>query len=968
MTQYTENQHVGDFIVTKALPIDELQMELVELIHRPTGAQVMYLACDDDENLFSLSFRTLPSNSNGVAHILEHTVLCGSKKFPVKDPFFAMSRRSLNTFMNAMTGSDFTCYPAASQVDKDFYNLLEVYLDAVFHPDLKEMSFLQEGHRLEYETADDVTSPLQYKGVVFNEMKGNLVSPERRLWNGLMEHLVPDLPYAFNSGGDPKEIPDLTYDGLKAFHEEYYHPSHCLFFFYGNIPLEKHLDFIEKNALSNVKPLPALAPLKAQKRFTKPRKCEIAYPTHESDLTKKSYLSYSWLTAKATEQEDVLALTVLDAILMDTDASPLKYALLNSKLCRQAESYLDNEMSEVPLVIICRGCDSEDLDPIAKVIFDVFETLEKEGIPDEMIASAMHQIELSRTEISGDYGPFGLNLYMRAALSQQQGCDAENALRIHTLFDHLREKAKDKAYFPSLIRKYILNNPHYLKLIMQPDPDLNKNELLAERQVLDVIQQKLSESEKKTLVKQAQALDAFQEKMEHQTIDCLPKIGLEDIPKETKNFPLHMENFQELTIYHHACFTNQMLYVDLLYDLPHLTEEELPYAYLMSTLLTQLGSGGRSYQENLQEMHASVGGIGAYISLFPQLNEPNHLKPTFGFRGRALFRNREKLFSLIKDFITQPRLDEKERIKELLMQIYTSLQNKLQRSPLSFAIQKTLSGNCQSSYINDAWHGLKYYHFIEKLVQEDDIATLMQKFENLKEKFFHLQKPHLVISCDQNEYATIKAAQFYGINAFSSKNVAPWQDEFSLPKITSSAHLISSPVAFTCVGFQMPPLIGALSIASQLLDHIYLHKLIREKGGAYGSGANYGVITGNFYFYTYRDPHIVQSLEAIQTAIAEIAKGNFTERDLEEAKISLIQQFDTPVSPGSRASIAYAWMREGKTLETRQKFRNEILSLTSKEIQAAVTKHLLNKEGIVTTFSGKELLEKENPSFPIFPL
>ncbi len=235
----------GDFVVTKCHPIDEIGAVLRELSHLPTGATVMHIAADDPENLFCLSFQTLPASSNGAAHILEHTVLCGSKAFPVKDPFFSMSRRSLNTFMNALTGSDFTCYPAASQVQKDFYNLLTVYIDAVFHPNLQFFSFLQEGHRLEFTEPNNPQSPLIYKGIVFNEMKGSLTSIDNRLWHLLMEKLLPDLPYAFNSGGDPKEIPKLTYEELVNFHKTYYHPSRCLFFFYGNLPLQGHLDFIE---------------------------------------------------------------------------------------------------------------------------------------------------------------------------------------------------------------------------------------------------------------------------------------------------------------------------------------------------------------------------------------------------------------------------------------------------------------------------------------------------------------------------------------------------------------------------------------------------------------------------------------------------------------------------------------------------------------------------------------------------
>nr|NGX38545.1 hypothetical protein [Chlamydiota bacterium] len=417
-----EGQKYGDFVLVNYQPIEELQIVMRELIHEPTGAQVMHLENDDPENLFCLSFKTLPDSSNGAAHILEHTVLCGSRKFPIKDPFFSMNRRSLNTFMNAMTGSDFTCYPASSQVEKDFYNLLEVYLDAVFHPQLKELSFLQEGHRLEFTTPGDPTSPLEFKGIVYNEMKGALSSTDSRVWHAMLEALVPDLPYSYNSGGDPKDIPDLSHAQLIEFHEKFYHPSRCLFFFYGNFPLQKHLDFIVENALQGAQKLPPLDGIGHQERFKAPVKEQFSYPTSETeDLETKNIHAFGWLTTPLLNQEEVLALSVLDSVLMDTDASPLKKALLDTKLCIQADSFLDTEMTEVPFVMLFRGCRGDVADKIEKALFDNLKIIAKEGIPFHLVEASIHQLEFARTEIGGDHSPFGLTLFMRSALAKQHG-------------------------------------------------------------------------------------------------------------------------------------------------------------------------------------------------------------------------------------------------------------------------------------------------------------------------------------------------------------------------------------------------------------------------------------------------------------------------------------------------------------------------------------------------------------------
>ena len=428
-------QTYKNFRFTKFFPLPELQSDLIELIHEPTGARIMHIANEDPENLFCLAFQTLPTRSNGVAHVLEHTVLCGSQKFPIKDPFFSMSRRSLNTFMNALTGQDFTCYPASSLVEKDFYNLLEVYLDAVFSPQLKKLSFLQEGHRLEFSSVKDIESPLRYQGIVFNEMKGAMASADSRLWHHIMEHLVPDLPYHYNSGGDPKEIVNLTYGDLLDFHRIFYHPSRCLFFFYGNLELAKHLDFIEEMALKNVKKLAPLPPIPLQKRFKTPIEKVNFFPIQsDEDLENQCQIAFCFLTAHLSWQSDILALSLIEILLLDTDASPLKMALLQSGMCLEVDSLLDTEMSEIPFILICKGCNQKNTQKLKKFIFKTITQFIAKPIDLILIEAAIQQLEFDRTEIHGGSDPYGLNLFFRSGLIKLHGIDPEEGLKIHTLF------------------------------------------------------------------------------------------------------------------------------------------------------------------------------------------------------------------------------------------------------------------------------------------------------------------------------------------------------------------------------------------------------------------------------------------------------------------------------------------------------------------------------------------------------
>lgn len=963
-------QSTHDFLVTKAKEIPELQCELLELVHLPTGAQVMHLANDDPENLFCLSFRTLPDSSNGVAHILEHTVLCGSEKFPVKDPFFAMTRRSLNTFMNALTGSDFTCYPAATQVHKDFYNLLEVYLDAVFHPNLNELSFLQEGHRLEFATPSDPHSPLEHKGIVFNEMKGALTSGTARLAEAMNAALFPNLTYGYNSGGDPKDIPKLNYHELCAFHQQYYHPSRCLFFFYGNMPLEKHLDFIAQHALKDVKRQEPIPPLPMQPRHEKPVRLKVEYPiSAEEDLADKAIISFGWLTCHILKQQEVLALSILEIILMDTDASPLKLALLKSGLCKQASANMDDDISEVPMIITLKGCEASDAEKLEAVVRQTLEEVVEKGIPLEAIENALHQLEFYRSEITGNHTPFGLSLFMRSALLKQHGGNPEDGLMIHTLFDQIHHRyLQEPTYFTDLIRKYFLDNPHFVAITMVPNKEVGKQELEAEKAELSRIRSQLAPGQIKQIIEKAADLIDFQKKQEEEDIDLLPKISLEDIPKFSRQFALTQEKLGELQVFHHSCFTNGIVYADLVFELPDIKEEQLPIVRFFASILAQMGCGGRTYVETLQYIQAHTGGVGGGLAFNLQVKDYNLFFPTFSIRGKALHRKADKLFILMKEMVESVDFKDIPRLKEVLLKHYTSLHSTLTQSALRYSINLSASALDVPSKIANAWHGLEYYWAIKQIAEniDSEIHPLSEKLYHFQKMLMGLKNPHLVLTCDNALYDKLKKQKFYGLQQMQTKPYTQWKGNYPLKKIGDQGRVIASPVAFTSQVFKTVSYINpdapALSVAACLFDNLTLHPRIREQGGAYGGGAVNNTMSGNFYFYAYRDPNIYTTLKAFEESIANIAKGNFTKDDLEEAKLEVIQGLDAPVAPGSRGELAYSWMREGKTQEIRQAFRNRLLELTRDEVIRAVKAHIIPKhaKGALVVFAGKELLEKEN--------
>ncbi len=963
-------QTFKDFAITKYLPLNELKSTLIELIHEPTGARVLHIANDDPENLFCLSFQTLPNNSNGVAHILEHTVLCGSKKFPVKDPFFAMTRRSLNTYMNALTGQDFTCYPASSQVEKDFYNLLEVYLDAVFHPELKTVSFLQEGHRLEFVDAKNLHGPLQFQGVVYNEMKGAMSSSESRLWQALAKKLTPNLPYAYNSGGDPKEIPSLSYEDLLEFHSNFYHPSRCLFFFYGNLPLTQHLEFIVEKALKGVKKIPLLPPLPLQPRFTSPVSATDRYPiAKEESLERKTQVAFAWLTMPISNQGELLALCLLESILTDTDASFLKMALLKSGLCTQVESAIDVEMSEIPWTIICQGCEEKDAPGLKKVLFDALKEAASRPFTSMEIEASLHQLEFQRLEIGAEGIPFGLTLFMRAGLIKQHGSESENALLVHSLFNELRARLSDPDYLSSILHKYLLDNSHFVQLILKPDPNLEKEEQEEEHKRLAAIRSRLTEKEEKQIAKQTEQLAAYQESVENQSLECLPKVTLRDVPPHARDFSLKESKVDDLEISHHDCFTNHILYADLIYDLPSLSEEELSLVSLFVRLLPELGCGGRNYAENLDYQQAYIGGMDASLALHVTHADPNHCRPTFSLRGKTLYRNSDKLFTLFVDFAKSADFTDKERIKEWLEQHATDLQNRFTKNSLSYAIQTALSGFSSASFVYNRWHGLPYYQMVLKWVKEfgDPLIDELKRIQNL---ILGLRNPQLVLSCSEEQARFLKKENYYNLaSRLPKRSFAPWVGKYTLPKIDPQAYLIPAPVAFTASGMRtisyQDPKAPLLLISTELMGNLILHKEIREKGGAYGSGASYAPSTGNFNFFSYRDPNLSRTIDIFQKALEKIGAGNFNERELEEAKLGVIQTIDSPVPPSNRAMTAYSWKRAGRTLDLREAFRKKVLSAGKQEVADAVRDCLLPHARVIVSFLGQELLNKEKKKLKI---
>jgi Zn-dependent M16 (insulinase) family peptidase len=959
---------VGAFTLKAVNPVPEIRCVQREFIHRASGATVLHIEADDPENVFCLSFRTTPNSSDGVAHILEHTVLCGSDKYPVHDPFFSMTRRSLNTFMNAFTGQDFTCYPAASQVKEDFYNLLDVYVDAVFYPKIERFAFLQEGHRLEFEDAENPASPLSYKGIVYNEMKGALGSADARFWESMNAALFPDVTYGVNSGGDPKVIPELTHEGLKAFHSTYYHPSRCLFYFYGNLPIQDHLTYLEERVLAGVSNPGSLDDIPLQDRFRQRRSIVDEYPISEQDEEEgKTQIGLGWLTCRILDQLELLALSVLDIVLMDTDASPLKKALLRSGLCSEAELAISEELNEVPLVLKCKGCTSDAAPAILELVQNTLKELLQRGIPTSAVESALHQLELDRAEITGDSYPYGLSLFFRAGLLRQHAGQPEEALCIHSLFNQLHAKLENPDYLTGLIEKYLIHNPHQVLLTLNPSKDLEQREAADERARLDAIQKELSEDDARRLVKQARTLENYQTMHADDGGDLLPIISASAIPKDPDDFSLQGSKLAGADIHWHDTFTNQFIYADLVFDLPQMPEDDLWIAQLFAQLLSQVGTAGRDYTETLELQQEHTGGLDASFAVFANVRKPSSLSPGIIVSGKALRRKAGPFFALLRDMVQEPSFEDSARLRELLIKHAHLLEQSLAPQALNYAM--LLSGASHSAYsaLNSQWNGLPYYWKVRDLVNHLDerLPQLQKRLQQLAQTLMHQYHAQLVLSTDADSFALCQKERFWGLLDYRPQDSSPWKNGPQAQPLGDRGLIIPASVAFSSQVLPAVPYThcasAPLALAAKLANRCLLHKRIREQGGAYGGGASYQSTVGTFSFFAYRDPNLSQSALAFQEAAELLAQGNFSEEHLREAKLEMIQKLDSPLAPGSRGITAFSWNRQGLNFETRRAFRHKVLESGCNAIKKAAEEFLLPAipSSSLVSLSGKALLERE---------
>lgn len=955
------------FELLRRTPVDSLHVVVEEYRHRKTGAPHFHLAADNSENAFMVALRTVPTDSTGVAHILEHTALCGSERYPVRDPFFMMIRRSLNTFMNAMTSSDWTAYPFASQNRKDFWNLTDVYLDAVFFSRLEELDFAQEGHRIEFEKPDDPDSNLVFKGVVFNEMKGAMSSPVSTLWQELSRHMFPTTTYHFNSGGDPRHIPDLSYARLQEFYRVHYHPSNAVFMTYGDIPAHEHQERFETLALSRFEPLDRVITVGDEQRFTAPVTAEERYALDASEAAgDKTHIVIGWLLGRSISLEDQLKAHLMSGVLLNDGASPLRHALETTGLGAAPSPLCGLEDSSREMVFVCglEGSQAGNAAALEKLVFEVLHDVATNGVPQESIEAILHQLELDQREIGGDSYPYGLQLLLDALPTAIHRGDPVATLNLDPILEQLRQDIRDPDYIKNVVRDYLINNPHRVRLTLTPDTGLADERARDEAARLAAIRDGLGAADKARLIERAQALQARQQRQDDP--DVLPKVGLNDIPTHMHIPSGATEALGATPVTYFEQGTNGLVYQQIVVDLPDLEDELLEVAGLYTSCLTEVGVGARDYLETQAWQSSVSGGVYAYSTVRSMVDDEQSIAGYFVLSGKALARNHDRLTDLLRQTFERVRFDEADRIREIIAQTRARREASVTGHGHSLAMLAATSGMCPSAALAHQLRGLTGIQALKKLDdairQPAALQELLGRFDRIHRRIVAARRQFLVIG-EAERHAQFRADLADGWRGMEP--VAAGQPGFSLPAVRSrvqQAWLTSTQVNFSARAFPAVPAAhpdaAALTVLGGFLRNGYLHRAIREQGGAYGGGASYDSESASFRFYAYRDPRLTETLADFDRSIDWLLDGAHEWRQLEEAILGVISSIDKPASPAGEAKEAFHNALIGRTPELRERFRERITNVTLDDLKRVATAYLKPERASTAIVTSAATLKK----------
>ena len=941
----TRLKTVEDFKIPKAYTLQkaeyvkELDSFALVLKHNLSGARILVFSNEDDNKVFSIGFRTPPKDSTGVPHIIEHTVLCGSKHFPAKDPFVELVKGSLNTFLNAVTYPDKTLYPIASCNDKDFQNLMHVYMDAVFYPNIYEHEeiFKQEGWHYELESPED---DITYNGVVYNEMKGAFSSEESVLERYVMNSLFPDNTYGNESGGDPRDIPNLTYEDYLDFHRQYYHPVNSYIYLYGNMDMAEKLTFIDEHYLSAYDALEVDSEVTEEAAFTTPNRIVRECPIGEGeDEEENTYLSQNFCVGNSLDPKLYIAFQILDYALCSAPGAPLKQALVDCGVGKDVYSIYENGIRQPYFSVVAKDTSVEKEQEFLQVTEEVLKKLVKDGFDEKALLAGINYYEFKYREADFGSYPKGL-MYGLQVLDSWLYDDRLPFIHIEAneTFAELRGKVKT-GYFEGLVQKYLLENTHRSVVILQPKLGLLEEQEQKQREKMAQVKAAMSPEEIENVKETFQKLTEFQESEDaKEDLEKIPLLKREDMKKEA-NLPVNeVRSIGDTTLLYHDLFTNGIGYLRLIFRLDQIPGKYFPYIGILKGCLGLLNTEHYAYGDLFNEMNLVTGGMAAVNNVYGKLQDTDQFILTLELKTKVFYDRLAEAIDLMREIVMTSDFTDAKRLYEILAEGKSRMQAQMTSGGHSVAAGRALSYGSIPGAVSEEISGIPFYRLITDLEAHFDEKKeeLVEILQTLVKMIFRPENLMVDFVGEEKAVALLDAPVEAFKAALYMENV---EKEHYIPEISrkNEGFLTSGQVNYVCragnfrkSGLQYT---GALRVLKVMMGYEYLWVNVRVKGGAYGCMCSFGR-SGDSYFVSYRDPNLGKTIETYEKAADAIAEFTADERTMTQYIIGAVSDLDVPMNPAAKGLYSLSAYMTGLDNATLQRERDELLAATEEDIRA----------------------------------
>ena len=941
--------------------VEEVNSECLYFIHEKSGARLLKIAAEDNNKLFNIAFKTVPEHDYGTPHIMEHSVLNGSKNFPVKSPFDVLAKGSLNTFLNAMTGSDITTYPVASMNDKDYFNLMHVYLDAVFNPILHEDPRVLKQEGWHYEL-DDMDGEIVYKGVVYNEMKGAFSNPTRELAFQAEKILFPDNTYGVSSGGYPSEIPGLTYEYFKEFHKKFYHPSNSYTLLYGDADLNKELEFINAEYFSNYDKSDKKIEIPLQKPFEVKKEAIKPYAVPEGSSTNdNTYLGKYFVAGLNTDEELVMALGILSEALVNHESAPIRLALQEAEIGKEIRAFVDNSKQNI-FQIRVQNANPEDKDKFDEIVYETLQKVSEEGFEDKMINGIINRWEFNMRE--GDNPQKGMRYAMRSYNGWFFDDDPFVGLEFEKPLIKVKEGIKN-GLLENIIKEYLINNPHTLLMVLKPEPGLEKQIAEKTRKELAEYKASLSKEELEKLVQETKELKEYQQREDSpEALATIPMLSLSDINPEVEWHSLEEKKEGNIPVLYHEDFTSNIVYSNLYFDLRTLPQELIPYGNLLAEVLGLLNTENYTFGELDNELNINTGGFYTYLTTYLESESDDNLKPFLVINSKAFTEKGSKMFELAEEIINKSKFDDPERLKDVLIRHQSKIESFLKSYGLGFASTRLHSYHSNSGMFDELTNGLEYYRFITDITKnfEEKQKEVSEKLAKTAEILFAQKNMIAAVTCAKDQYPQYTEALNVLVSALpeGDGSINEWKFDLT-PK--NEGLMSASKVQYVLKGYNFKKLgyewDGKMRVLNQIISRDWLQNRVRVMGGAYGGFAGF-YKSGEAYFASYRDPNLSETIENYDATPQFLNDFDADESEMTRFIIGTIARMDRPNTASQRGHIAFGRYFRNTTIEELQAERAAVLGTKLEDIKSFenMIKDILDQNAICVY--GNEDKIKEN--------